>query len=243
VDWAEITPRLEPKLRTIAPDLIGFGWSDKPHGGYSIAAQADAVEDVAAALGVREAAIVAHDYGTIVVQELLDRARAGRERLTLSRVALLNGGIVYAAYRPTRAHKLLTTPVLGALFAASLDAARWRRGIDGVLGNGRRLSDAEWDGLWTGMSRNRGHRLAHKLMHYIPERSRHATRWEAALAAYPGPLALIWGLADPVSGEAVLRAAEKAYPSARVTALPGVGHWPQLEAPEAVAAPLLEFLV
>ncbi|WP_431237155.1 alpha/beta fold hydrolase [Mycolicibacterium aichiense] len=58
----------------------------------------------------------------------------------------------------------------------------------------------------------------------------------AALTAWDRPLRLICGLADPVSGQQVLREATRLLPRAHVTALDGVGHFPQTEAPAAVVA-------
>ncbi|MBT2478832.1 alpha/beta fold hydrolase [Streptomyces sp. ISL-94] len=55
----------------------------------------------------------------------------------------------------------------------------------------------------------------------------------------------MWGPADPISGARVLPRIRARMPRARVVGLagaPAVGHYPQLEAPEAVAAALTGFL-
>jgi pimeloyl-ACP methyl ester carboxylesterase len=57
-----------------------------------------------------------------------------------------------------------------------------------------------------------------------------------AMAAWKGPLHLVCGSADPVSGRHVLEQAITLLPSAAVTELDGIGHFPQSEAPLAVAA-------
>ena len=56
------------------------------------------------------------------------------------------------------------------------------------------------------------------------------------MADWDGPLHLVWGLDDPVSGRHVLERAITVLPHAEVTELRGVGHFTQSEAPEAVAA-------
>ncbi|HYB39631.1 MAG TPA: alpha/beta hydrolase, partial [Mycobacterium sp.] len=56
------------------------------------------------------------------------------------------------------------------------------------------------------------------------------------LADWDGPLHLVWGLDDPVPGRHVLEKATTLLPRAEVTELHGVGHYPQSEAPQAVAA-------
>jgi len=98
------------------------------------------------------------------------------------------------------------------------------------------LSDSEFDELWLGMSRDNGHKLSHLLIKYNAERAAHHERWESALSHWAGPLHLVWGLADPVSGGHVLELAVKALPRAVVTELPDVGHYPSSEAPQAVAS-------
>ena len=178
--------------------------------------------------------LVVHDYGGIVGQELVDRANRGQLPFTIDHLTMLNSGIVYSAYRPTRLQKLLIRPVIGKLLAGQVSAARVRSALDAVRGTP--LSDSEFDDLWLGMSRDNGHKLSHLLIKYNAERAVHYQRWESALADWAGPLHLVWGLADPVSGGHVLELAVKTLPRAAVTELPGVGHYPSSEAPQAVAA-------
>jgi pimeloyl-ACP methyl ester carboxylesterase len=234
-DYADIANDLASDHDVITLDFLGYGASDKPNPyDYSVAESADIVEDLAAHLHLDSVQLVAHDYGGIVGQELIDRALAGQLPLTISSVVMLNSGIVYSAYRPTRMQKLLIRPVLGKLLASRIGADRLRAALDDVRGS--RLTDTEFDDLWYGVSRQDGHKLAHLHIRYNAERAAHHARWEKALADWGGPLRLVWGLDDPVSGRHVLEAATKVLPRAVVTELPGVGHYPQSEAPAAVAA-------
>ncbi|MEE6175316.1 alpha/beta fold hydrolase [Mycobacterium sp. 050134] len=234
-DYAALAGDLARDHDVITLDFLGYGASDKPNPyDYSVAESADTVEDLAAHLGMHAATLVVHDYGGIVGQELADRANRGRLSFTIDRLVVLNCGIVYSAYRPTRLQRLLIMPVVGRLLAARVDAARVRSGLDAVRGS--RLTDTEFDDLWLGMSRDGGHKLAHLLIRYNAERATHHRRWEAALAEWNGPLQLVWGLDDPVSGRHVLDRATEVLPRASVTELPGVGHYPQSEAATAVAA-------
>lgn len=130
--------------------------------------------------------------------------------------------------------KMLIRPVVGTLLAACVSASRVRSLLDGV--RGLRLTDSEFDELWLGISRNSGHKLWHLLIKYNAECEVHHQRWEAALAAWTGPMHLVWGVDDPVSGRRVLDLATKVLPHATVTELPGVGHYPHSEAPRAVVA-------
>jgi pimeloyl-ACP methyl ester carboxylesterase len=234
-DYAEVASDLARDHDVITFDFLGYGASDKPNPyEYSVAESADIVEDLAAHLGVKSARLVIHDYGGIVGQELVDRANRGQLGFAIDSIVMLNCGIVYSAYRPTRQQKLLIKPVVGKLLASRVSAARVRSLLDAVRGS--RLTDTEFDDLWLGMSRQNGQKLWHLLIKYNAERQVHHRRWEAALASWDGPLHLVWGLEDPVSGRHVLQQAVKVLPQATVTELAGVGHYPQSEAPQAVAA-------
>ena len=241
-DWSRVAPRLEPRARVVTPDLLGFGWSDKPRQRYTIAEQADLIEGLAAALGLRDLHLVAHDYGTIVAQELLDRRRRGALPFRIASVTLLNAAIVAGLHRRSRAHRLLSAPVVGAVAAALTTPERWREGLQRLAGRDYRIGDDEFAQLWAGAAHGGDRVQLHRMMHYIAERGVHSERWEAALAAYDGPLRLVWGLHDPLSGAHVLEQARPRYPRAQVVELPGAGHWPQLEAPAAVAEALTEAL-
>lgn len=65
---------------------------------------------------------------------------------------------------------------------------------------------------------------------------------EPLLGALRCPVAILWGEADPWIPLARGRALQGLIPRASFETLPGVGHLPQLEAPDAVLAPLTAFL-
>mgnify|MGYP003377880407 CR=1 FL=1 len=60
--------------------------------------------------------------------------------------------------------------------------------------------------------------------------------------AAPVPVRLIAGLADPVSGAHMVARYRALVPAPDVVELAAVGHYPQLEAPDAVLAAAIEFL-
>lgn len=233
-DYAAVAQDLSRDHTVITLDFLGYGASDKPRAHeYSVAASADAVAAVLASEGISETRLVVHDYGGIVGQELLDRHRRGVLPFDVARVDLLNSGIVYAEYRPTLTQRLLSIPVAGSFLArVVVTRTGLKRAVDGV--RGRPTTDAEFDELWLGISLAKGHKIAHQLLGYNAERRIHHVRWEKALSEWEGPLQLIWGTADPVSGEHVLTAAIPRLPHAKVIRLDGVGHFPQAENPEAV---------
>jgi len=116
--------------------------------------------------------------------------------------------------------------VIGKFLAGRITAARVRSGLDALRGSP--LTDREFDDLWLGISCNDGHKLAHLLIRYNSERAAHHRRLETAVRRWNGPLHLVWGLDDPVSGRHVLREAVTLLPGAEVTELTGVGHYPAI---------------
>ncbi len=238
-DYVDVAADLAADHEVITLDFLGYGASEKPDPyEYSVAESADVVQDLVTHLGLESVCLVAHDYGGIVAQELIDRILAGKLEFSISSLVMLNSGIVYSAYRPTLVQKLLIRPIIGKLIASRVTAGRLRSGLDAVRGSP--LTDTELDDLWYGVSRDDGHKLAYRLIRYNAERAEHHRRWEKALTDWTGPLYLVWGPDDPVSGRHVLERATSLLPRAQVTELAGVGHYPQSEAPQAVTAAIRE---
>jgi haloalkane dehalogenase len=64
--WRNVIPHLTAVGRCIAPDLIGFGKSDKPDIAYRVFDHADYVAAFIAALGLKRLALVLHDWGGFI---------------------------------------------------------------------------------------------------------------------------------------------------------------------------------
>ncbi|MEH6717096.1 alpha/beta hydrolase [Parasphingorhabdus flavimaris] len=241
-DYAELAENLATDFDVITFDFLGYGASDKPRGrAFSVDDSSDLIEELLLYLGIPEIHLVIHNYGGIVGQELLDRRGNNQLSFNVASVTLLNCGIVYAAYSPTRVQKLLALPLLGRLVGSRITKEKVQDGLNAVRG-ARKIEAAEFKELWAGISRLDGHKLAHRHIRYNAERATHAKRWEDALSGYDGLLQLVWGLDDPVSGEHVLDLAKPQRPRAKITELEDVGHFPQSEAPDEVAAAIRSFV-
>ncbi|CAG9994358.1 unnamed protein product [Clonostachys byssicola] len=239
-DYASVATDLARDHEVITLDFLGYGASDKPNPyQYSVDESADSVEDLLDHLSRPSVYLVVHDYGGIVGQELIDRHQKDKLPFGISGITVLNCGIVYSAYRPTLLQRVLNIPVVGKFVAGRVTAAQARALLGGIMGR-EKLSDEEFANLWHGMSLKDGHKLAHLLIGYNNERGVHHKRWEAALSEWKGPLQLVWGLDDPVSGKHVLEEAKEGLPDASIVELEGVGHYPQVEAPKAVAGAIRE---
>jgi pimeloyl-ACP methyl ester carboxylesterase len=239
-DWSPLWDPLHRRFRTLTLDLIGYGFSDKPEDhDYLIASQADLCEAFLERQGVTEYHILAHDYGDTVAQELLARHLKRKAKQKLLSVCFLNGGLFPEMHRARLVQKLLLTP-LGSWVARRMTKEKLARSLNAILGEAK-LNDVEIDGFWTLLTHNDGRKVVPKLIRYIPQRRDNRDRWVGALENSNIPLRLINGADDPVSGAHVVRHYRKLVPRADSVLLRGVGHYPQVEAPDAVLRYFLEF--
>ncbi len=235
-DWHKVWPLLEKHYRLIAPDLLGFGFSDKPRAhSYSIHEQADIIEALVTELKLERFHVLAHDYGDTVAQELLYRQNVGKGKGHWLSACLLNGGLFPETHRARLIQKLLEGP-LGPYISRLFGKSQFERAFCAVFGSASRPSQAELDGFWQLICRQHGNQIMHKLIHYMADRRRHRERWLLALRDSCVPVLLINGSADPVSGaHMVARYRELVRPNDPLVELPDIGHYPQVEAPTTVA--------
>ncbi len=241
-DWAPIAEQLAAGRRLIVPDLLGYGHSEKPHGYYTLSEQADLSLALLAELGLGdvEVDLLAHDMGDTVAAELLARRRASGRHPRLGRVALLNGGLLPELHQPRPIQRLLRSP-LAPLVVKAMSRARFGKAFAEVFGPRTQPTAHELDQHYQLLTQDDGLANYPALIAYLREREVHRARWVPAITALDLPLLLVWGDRDPV---AVFRIAEEVLrqrPATRLVRLEGIGHYPQLEAPQRVAEALVDF--
>jgi len=244
-DWHLVWPRLCEEFRLIAPDMLGFGFSDKPAGyRYSIHDQADLIEGLLDGLGIRRVRILAHDYGDTVAQELLarfeERQRSADPGIDVTSICFLNGGLFPESHRLRPIQRLLRSR-LGPLVGRLTSEKRFRKAFSEIFGPRTRPSIEDLRAFWRLIETNGGRRIAHRLIRYIDERTRFRERWVGALQASTIPLRLIDGPEDPVAGRHMADRYRELVPNADVVLLDGIGHYPQLEDSPGVLRAVLAF--
>ncbi len=200
------------------------------------------MEGLVESLGIQRAHVLAHDYGDTVTQELLAR-RAGRDGygFAIQSVCLLNGGLFYEAIQPRRIQKLLLTP-FGPLLGRLYNKRSFRRTFAAVFGPETRPTDRELDEFWELITYDGGKAIIHRLIRYLRERARFRDRWVESLSRTSVPLRFINGPEDPVSGRPMVERYRELVPNPDVVLLDGIGHYPQIEDPEAVLRAFLPFI-
>ncbi len=244
-DWHRVWGPLADRFRVIAPDMLGFGFSEKPDPHvYSIAEQADLHEDLLDLLAVDRVHILAHDYGDTVTQEWLARAVEGTARQKIQSVCLLNGGLFPEVHRPRFVQKLLAGR-FGPWFSKLSNERGFARSFSAVFAEDTRPTRAELRDFWRLLTENDGHRIGHLLIRYLEERETNRERWVGALveAKQHGiPLRFVNGAEDPVSGAHMLTRYRAVVPDADWISLDAIGHYPQVESPKGVLRAYFGFL-
>ncbi|EYB69488.1 hypothetical protein DEIPH_ctg005orf0052 [Deinococcus phoenicis] len=238
-DWSETVGPLARHHRIYAPDLIGFGYSDKPDVPYTLAGLARFVAHFLDAVGeTRPAALIGNSLGGAVAQQFAvqypERTRAlilvgsagfGREVAPVLR-ALAVRGVGERLLRPIRLNarqtvrSLFHDPALvtGERVEQALALARQPGAARAFLRVLRDLGD--WRGVKGAWREN----------------------LTARLAARRVPTLIVWGDRDAVLPAHHLGAARRQHPHASFHLFRDAGHVPQLERADAFNRLALDFL-
>jgi pimeloyl-ACP methyl ester carboxylesterase len=241
LDWHAVLPLLTPHHRVLCFDFPGYGLSDRPRDyRYSLIDQFEVAERVIGQEGMHEFDLVCHDMGCSVACELFHRLEAGNTPLSLRRVVFLNGSVYMEMARPLPTQRLLRNRLLGPLLARLASRRLFAQQFRSVFARPDLLSVEELDAYWHALTADR--RILPRLAGYMNERLQRADRWLPPLTRLEAPALILWGTEDPVAVPAIARRLHAELPHSRLQWLQGVGHYPQLEAPEEVAARIREFL-
>lgn len=227
--WGPMVPALAGHHHVIRVDLPGCGQSP-PAPAYDVPLQAARVAALLDDLGLRRVATAGHSSGGYVATALAEQ----RPDLVGS-IALISSGPSPDALLPQPfILKALLAPPLGPLLWASRSDAMIRAGIGATAAGPVRIPDDAIADLratpyraMRAVLRQNGAYLAERS---VPDR----------LAALDIPVLVIFGGADP-RWEPSSAHQYDAVPDTRVELLPGVGHLPMMEAPEATSDLLLGF--
>lgn len=235
--WVPVMEGLAARgYRCAAVDLPPFGYSDRP-ADVSRPAQARRLVAAADALGWDRFSLVGHSFGGGATVEAAALAGPRLDRLALVSAALgveaPPGALGPLAWRPARRVLVSATLTHPALVPAGLRAfahrdaavtpevvARYRRPL-AVRGT----TDAVADWL-------------PELLAPADSPSRRAETYRALEVR----TLLLWGAEDQTTPVGQAEAVRDLLPDARLEVWPGIGHLPQVEAPDEVVAALAGFL-
>lgn len=235
--WNQILPVLNETHRVIRIDLIGHGGSEKPQSGYEMDAQGAAVAEALNSLGVRGATVVGHSLGGMVAASL-----AGTASELVDRVVLIGTASESEDISLPFTDKLTGTPVIGQ--------ALWRLRLDSMVKSGYQSAfapDVDVSEVFPGdpdrvvtdnraMTYDSFTTTTDEADAYLEEQP-----LASRLAATGVPLLFIDGSEDQIIDAEAVAEEFHAVPGAITEVIDGVGHSPNVEAPEETTELILDF--
>lgn len=231
-DYAHLVPLLSDRFRFILFDFLGYGYSDKPRPhNYSLFEQADIAQAVADHYGMTNGFLLTHDMGNSVALELLKRGKP-----TIEHFVMLNGSVLLKYYQPLLTQRLLLHPVIGPLITRFrlITKRSFAQQFSSIFA--QPPPEAEVNAFWSLIGYKDGMGIYDRLIQYLNERKIHEYSWLDALKTHTAPLTVIWGQRDPVSVPKIAEVVLEYRPDAAYIPLPDIGHYPQWETPEQIAA-------
>ncbi len=232
--------------RAVAPDLLGFGLSDKPVAySYSLFQQADAIEELLQTLKVRAAHLVSHDLGTSLHSELLARQAERRLSFELQSSTFLNGSMLQWVAKITPFQELLAANASlpqAIELCRAMSSATYVPGLQRLMQRPEVITAEDAQVMDDLLRYQDGNLRLPAIAGYMRERYIHADRWLGALEAAGSPVQIVWADGDPIAHVEMGRELSRRCPRARYRELKGLGHFLLMEDPSAVAGQIEEFV-
>lgn len=237
--WRDLVLALRDRYRTVVPDHVGCGLSDKPQQyPYTLAQHTENLVALVDELDLRGATLLAHDWGGAIG---LGAVVARPERF--SRIVLFNTGAFPPPYIPLRI-RACRTPIVGRIALRGLNLFA-RAALTMAVEKHDRMTPAVRAGLLAPYD-SWQHRVAiWRFVADIPMSHRHPTapvleQLEQSLRALPTrPVQLIWGMRDWCFTPVCLERFEQIFPHAESHRFDDAGHYVVQDAHERIV-PLVE---
>jgi pimeloyl-ACP methyl ester carboxylesterase len=225
-DWIPFLERLEGRRHVIAPDLLGWGESDRPRSfHWTMDALAAWIGDLIDTLGLRRFDLAMHDWGSVALLAAVRRPEA------VERVVIMNTVPMTPDYEWHWIARLWRRRGVGEL----LNATNSRFGTRQLLRQAVTNKSAR-AGLAAQIHEHfdRGTKRAVLELYRDADPEKFAPIRES-LRNLTGPALVVWGDADPYLGPQFADAIAGALGGeATVEHVAGAGHWPWLDRPEVI---------
>lgn len=234
--WREVMPALaEQGFRSIAPDWLGFGFSDQPDRrdfSYSAEAYGQGLAALLQTLEIDRVHLVVQGFmGAIGLQYALQHSDQ------IDRLAILNTPLTSAAKLPWKI-KQFGIPLMGDMLTQ--DPLLVDRTLEG--GGGYRIEDADLDVYRRPFLRSSA--AGRSLMAVVQnlKLAQATAQIESGFAGWQSPVLVAWGIRDPWLSLEMAEAFVKTLPQGELVQFEAVGHYPQEDWHEKVSEVLLTFL-
>ena len=122
-------------------------------------------------LGINQAHLLAHDYGTSIATEIIAQDNEKKlNHLSLLSVTLCNGSIHIELAKLRLIQKLLLNKISGPIVARLSNKKTLTRNLQNIYFDKSKISQSEIDALWTMMIHHNGRNVLHQTTQYIKQR-------------------------------------------------------------------------
>lgn len=232
--WRNVTAELADDFAVYAPDMIGYGASDKPEDqDLSVAAQADYLADFMDAVDVEAAYLVGHDIGGGVLQIFTARNPDRVNKL------MLVDSVAYDSW-PEPGIARLKEPVWDEIMQ-DLDIAKgFRKGLQQGMVQADKITDELVD-RYADPFRDLGGRMAYLRAARALD-NRDLLDITDEIEAIDKPVLILWGDSDVFQDVEYGRRLADALPDARLVVIDEAGHFLPEDQPEVLAQHIRAFL-
>ena len=247
--WRSIMQALADDYFVLAPDLRGYGQSDKPAAGYGLMTLTDDIRDVVTQLTDKPITLVGNDWGGALAW--MYGHRFGE---TLRQLVVVNcphpHTFVKAIMRGQDWQRIrssymvfLLLPWLPETLITSAGGWFLRRGLKLAEGRKGAMNAARVDEVVRSFRTNRDVtgplNFYREFLQNLLSKSQRTRLMTEFARPIPVPCALIWGDRDQFLSESVAKNShEQAHRDVEWRPLPGVGHFVTIEAPDRLVAEL-----
>jgi 2-hydroxymuconate-semialdehyde hydrolase len=231
--WRDVAQVVGHRWRAIAPDLLGFGFSDRPEDAdLSPAGQATFIQRVLSELGVERYALVVHDYGALVGAELL-----ARDPDVITHLVVLNTSLWADDWGGSRTSpfSLLRLPGVGEVAFRVARKFMLREAFGLYVTERQRLTSDVMDVYWHPFTDGYGDVLL-RLFREDGERmdEQQFCRWRDAIEAFHRPSLVVWGDRDPTFRTHLGRRIASILPAGHLELFEHSNHFVPEDRPEAL---------
>ena len=236
LDWRANVEPLSQRFRVVAPDLPGFGRSEKPEQDYTLAFYDQFLEQLVKELGETRIALVGHSMGGLVAARFAAAHPDIVERLIL--VAPMGfGPEIHPAIR------LMQVPVVGTLLGRP-SLAGTRRLLQTLIAKREFITEDLVRETFELQREPGAARAFASIFGTLVRPFRGVVaRVPEAIAALGPRTMVIWGKADALIPCRHLGIARERLPGGRFLVFEGCGHFPQLEDAAQFNAAVSDFLL